>query len=179
MTYTYWNCFNNNNKSFIFVSWFMKLKYVVVYILIFWVGGSNCIDENENCIMFPKSSTLICTLKFKSLTENKLGKYFQTERNNYISSTGAIFTGSILFIFACNYSKIPPPPWDIALKQLFQPFQKNKTAQATLKLSHQFKFTLTLDKAIQQKESAWDFTSFIDANSQWLLLFTSHLFHTS
>ena len=67
---------------------------------------------------------------------------------------------------ACNYSKIPPPPWRIALKQLLQPFQKNKTAQAALKLSDQLKFTLTLDKAIQQKEIVRDFTSFIDAKFQ-------------
>ena len=130
MVYTYWNCFNNNNKSFVFVSRFMKLKYILVNILIFWVGGKHCIDENKNCIMFLKSSTLICTLKFKWLTENKfntllqsllltLGKYFYTEQNNY-SSTGAIFTRSILS--ACNYSKVPPPAWGIPLKQLLQPF---------------------------------------------------------
>ena len=58
----------------------------------------------------------------------------------------------------------------MALKQLLQPFQENKTVQAALKLSHQLKFTLTLDKAIQQKEIARNFTSFIDAKFQWLLL---------
>ena len=99
---------------------------------------------------------------------------------NFFSSTVSIFTWSVLF--GCNYSKASPPPllkalhlhsyyshskrirqFKLPLKCLLEIFQLLKKSW-----SHQRKFTLTMDKAIQQKEIAIDFMSKIDAKFQWL-----------
>ena len=50
---SYWNIFNlNSMKEFCFYSSVQEAE-TLFDILIFWVGGKNCIVKNEKCILFP------------------------------------------------------------------------------------------------------------------------------
>ena len=91
MAYTYWNCFDNNSKSFVFVSGFTNNIHTYIYI---GAGWKNCIDKNEKTVYFQNHDKLICTLKFKCSLKINLTYYYSLYhwvKAKYISWTLIFF----------------------------------------------------------------------------------------